>query len=80
MGMTAGQTAAFTAASGHLDIPLLHLACVGFLVAVLFLWAAWALADVWNGWANEKVRHAPLVRFAIRAVLLIVVSIWMFAN
>lgn len=80
MVMTAAQTAAFTAASGHTNISLLHLACVGFLIAALFLWAAWALVDVWNGWANEKVRHAALVRFAIRAVLLIVVSIWMFAS
>ncbi|SQA98014.1 integrating conjugative element protein, PFL_4701 family [Cedecea neteri] len=53
---------------------------MGFLVEGLFLWAAWALTDVWNGWANEKVRHAALVRFAIRAVILIVVSIWMFAS
>lgn len=80
MAMTAAQTAAFNAASGYLNIPLLHLACVGFLIAALFLWAAWALSDVWNGWANEKVRHAALARFAIRAVVLIVVSIWMFAS
>lgn len=80
MGMTAAQIAAFTVASGRTDIRLLHLACVGFLLAVLFLWAAWALTDVWSGWAHESVRHAALVRFALRAVLLIVLSIWMFAS
>ncbi|MBJ2592294.1 DUF3262 family protein, partial [Salmonella enterica subsp. enterica serovar Hadar] len=30
--------------------------------------------------SNEKVRNAALGRFAIRAVLLLVVSIWMFAS
>lgn len=80
MVMTAAQTLAFAEASGRTEVGLLHLVCVGFLLATLFLWAAWALTDVWNGWVSENVCHATLVRFVIRSVLLLVVSIWMFAS
>lgn len=80
MGMSAMQSSAFKAASGKMDISVLHLLSLGLLFAVLFLWAAWALLDVWAGWSNEKVRSAMLGRFVIRAVLLLVLSIWMFAS
>ncbi|WP_319928288.1 TIGR03758 family integrating conjugative element protein [Xenorhabdus santafensis] len=55
--MTPTQRNAFEVASGHFDIHFLYLVCVGFFLATLFLWAAWAAVDVWNGWANEKVRN-----------------------
>ena len=80
MGMSTMQSSAFKAASGEMDISVLHLLSLGLLFAVLFLWAAWALLDVWAGWSNEKVRSAMLGRFVIRAVLLLVLSIWMFAS
>lgn len=80
MGMTSAQSTAFKAASGNVEVSILHLVCIGVLLAFLFLWAAWALSDVWTGWSNEKVRNVALGRFAIRAVLLLVVSIWMFAS
>ncbi|MBE5221344.1 MULTISPECIES: TIGR03758 family integrating conjugative element protein [Pectobacterium] len=79
MSMTAAQSSAFKSASGF-DPQILNLICVGFLLAALFLWAAWALGDVWNGWANEKVRDAAMGRFAFRAAILLVISIWMFAS
>ncbi|MFD1803632.1 TIGR03758 family integrating conjugative element protein [Mixta tenebrionis] len=78
--MNANQSAAFKAGSGNIDISILHLSCIGALLAFLFLWAAWALVDVWTGWSHERVRSAALGRFAIRSVLLLVVSIWMFAS
>ncbi|RLM24783.1 integrating conjugative element protein [Brenneria alni] len=77
--MSAAQSSAFKAASG-LDPQLLSFVCIGFLLAALFLWAAWALGDVWIGWANERVRDAALGRFALRTALLLVISIWMFAS
>ncbi|WP_127958573.1 TIGR03758 family integrating conjugative element protein [Serratia microhaemolytica] len=80
MAMTQEQSDAFLSASGELAIDVLHLTCIGLLLALLFLWSAWALADVWLGWSNEKVRHAALGRFAIRAVILLVITIWMFAS
>ena len=80
MPMTSEQTNAFKAGSGSLDVNILHLLCIGALLAFLFLWAAWALSDVWNGWSNTKVRDAALGRFAVRTVLLLLVCIWMFAS
>ena len=80
MPMTSEQTNAFKAGSGRLDVNILHLLCIGALLAFLFLWAAWALSDVWTGWSNTKVRDAALGRFAVRTVLLLLVCIWMFAS
>lgn len=80
MPMTSEQTNAFKAGSGSLDVNILHLLCIGALMAFLFLWAAWALSDVWTGWSNTKVRDAALGRFAVRTVLLLLVCIWMFAS
>ncbi|HCB3604042.1 TPA: TIGR03758 family integrating conjugative element protein [Klebsiella aerogenes] len=80
MSMTSEQTNAFKAGSGSLDENILHLLCIGALLAFLFLWAAWALSDVWTGWSNTKVRDAALGRFAVRTVLLLLVCIWMFAS
>ncbi|MBL1880987.1 TIGR03758 family integrating conjugative element protein [Klebsiella pneumoniae] len=59
---------------------VLNLLCIGALLAVLFLWAAWGLVDVYRGWANENVRTARVGQFAVRAVILLVVCIWMFAS
>ena len=80
MSMTSEQTNAFKAGSGSLDVNILHLLCIGALLAFLFLWAALALSDVWTGWSNTKVRDAALGRFAVRTVLLLLVCIWMFAS
>lgn len=80
MSMTSEQTNAFKAGSGSLDVNILHLLCIGALLAFLFLWAAWALSDVWTGWSNTKVRDGALGRFAVRTVLLLLVCIWMFAS
>ena len=80
MSMTSEQTNAFKAGSCSLDVNILHLLCIGALLAFLFLWAAWALSDVWTGWSNTKVRDAALGRFAVRTVLLLLVCIWMFAS
>lgn len=80
MGMTAGQTQAFKAASGNVDPGIMSLLCEGILFAVLFLWAAWAFVDVWQGWANQKVRPALMVRFVIKAIVLLLFSLWMFGS
>ncbi|WP_426576183.1 TIGR03758 family integrating conjugative element protein [Xenorhabdus stockiae] len=78
--MTPAQRHAFEAGSGHFDVTFLYLVCVGFFLATLFLWAAWAAVEVWNGWANEKVRNQTLSQFALRTTVLLVVAVWMFAG
>ncbi|HEI9711401.1 TPA: TIGR03758 family integrating conjugative element protein [Serratia marcescens] len=80
MAMTGAQEQAFKAASGGVEVNILSLICIGGLLAVLFVWAAWALVDVYQGWSNAKVRNGALVHFVIKTVLLLVVSIWMFAS
>ena len=78
--MPGAQEQAFNAASGGVEDSILSLICIGGLLATLFVWAAWALIDVYQGWSNEKVRNGALVHFVIKTVLLLVVSIWMFAS
>ncbi|HFI5337062.1 TPA: TIGR03758 family integrating conjugative element protein [Serratia liquefaciens] len=80
MPMTGAQEQAFNAASGGVEANILSLICIGGLLATLLVWAAWALIDVYQGWSNEKVRNGALVHFVIKTVLLLVVSIWMFAS
>nr|WP_159465750.1 TIGR03758 family integrating conjugative element protein [Scandinavium goeteborgense] len=80
MGMTAGQTQAFKAASGNVDPGIMGTVCEGILFAVLFLWAAWSFVDVWQGWANQKVRSALMVRFVIKVIVLLLFSLWMFGS
>ncbi|ENR6207249.1 MULTISPECIES: TIGR03758 family integrating conjugative element protein [Serratia] len=80
MAMNAAQEQAFKAASGGIEVNILSLICIGGLLAVLFVWAAWALTDIWKGWSNEKLRNAAMVQFAVRLVLLLLVVTWMFAS
>lgn len=79
MALTSAQAAAFKVASGDVDLNVLHLSSLGLLIAVLFLWAAWGLSDVWSGWRNGDVRESAFIWFTARTVLLLVASIWMFA-
>ncbi|BBV00366.1 TIGR03758 family integrating conjugative element protein [Providencia hangzhouensis] len=79
--MNPQQQQAFEAAAGPgMTAGVLNMLCIGGLLAVLFLWAAWGLLDVYQGWANEKVRAANMARFAIRTVLLLLICLWMFAS
>ncbi|BEM54889.1 hypothetical protein SME20J_35760 [Serratia marcescens] len=80
MAMTGAQEQAFKAASGGVEVNILSLICIGGLLAVLFVWAAWALTDIWKGWSNEKLRNAAMAQFAVRLVLLLLVVTWMFAS
>ncbi len=80
MAMNAAQEQAFRTASDGVEANILSVICIGGLLATLFVWAAWALTDIWKGWSNERLRHAALVQFVVRLVLLLVVSVWMFAS
>lgn len=80
MAMSSAQEQAFNAASGGVDSSILSLICLGGLLATLFVWAAWALVDIWQGWSNEKVRNSALIHFTVRLVILLLVSTWMFAS
>ena len=80
MAMTSAQEQAFKAASDGIEPYMLSVICIGVLLATLFVWAAWALVDIWQGWSNEKIRNAALTHFAVRLVILLVICTWMFAS
>lgn len=80
MSMTPIQQQSFEVASGGMNLPLLHLCCVGFLFAALLWWVSWAFVDVWQGWASEKIRSAAMGRFAVKAILLVIFCFWMFGS
>lgn len=80
MAMTGAQEQAFKAASGGVEVNILSLICIGGLLAVLFVWAAWALTDIWKGWSKEKVRNEAMGQFTVRLVLLLLVVTWMFTT
>ncbi len=80
MAVSGTQELAFRVASGGVEFTILSLICIGALLATLFVWAAWALTDIWKGWSNEKLRNTAMTQFAVRLVMLLVVSVWMFAS
>lgn len=80
MSMTSAQIAAFKSASGNLEPSGLHLLCLGLMFGFMFWWAAWAIVDVYSGWANQRLKDGALGRAIVRSVLLLVVSIWMFGS
>ncbi|MDR8279894.1 TIGR03758 family integrating conjugative element protein, partial [Acinetobacter baumannii] len=53
--MTHEQEQAFRASTNNADPNLLNLLFIGTLVAVLFLWAAFAFVTVYRGWEAGNV-------------------------
>ncbi|MDT1838199.1 TIGR03758 family integrating conjugative element protein, partial [Acinetobacter baumannii] len=53
---------------------------IGTLVAVLFLWAAFAFVTVYRGWEAGNVSEKTVLSFVIRVVVLLVVSLFLFAS
>lgn len=80
MALTIDQNAAFRAATENMDPHTVYFTCVGVLLAVLFLWVVHGASDVYGGWVKENVRDAAMTRFFVRAILLLLLSIWMFAS
>lgn len=80
MSMARAQAAAFKAASGDLAPDVLHLICLGLLFGFLFWWVAWVMLDVWSAWSRGRVEADTMGRAVFRAMLLLVVSLWMFGS
>ncbi|MCE7358065.1 TIGR03758 family integrating conjugative element protein [Klebsiella pneumoniae] len=78
--MTHEQEQAFRASSNNADPNLLNLLFIGTLVAVLFLWAAFAFVTVYRGWEAGNVSEKTVLSFVIRVVVLLVVSLFLFAS
>lgn len=80
MAMSSAQEQAFKTASGGIESDILSLICIGALLATLFVWAAYALTDIWQGWSNQKIRNAALGQFTARLAVLLLLCIWMFGS
>lgn len=78
--MTHEQEQAFRASTNNADPNLLNLLFIGTLVAVLFLWAAFAFVTVYRGWESGSVSENTVLSFVIRVVVLLVVSLFLFAS
>ncbi|WP_409160580.1 TIGR03758 family integrating conjugative element protein [Pectobacterium sp. B2J-2] len=78
--MNGTQKAAWLAASGNTEPSVLHLLILGLLFSVLFLWATWALVMAYKGWTSRTIDAESAGTFTIRLVLLLVISIFLFAS
>lgn len=67
--MSAAQTSAFQAAGGFPPSASFTL-FVGFSVALIFLWAAWALYSTYRGWATGNLDRSIAASSAIRLLIL----------
>lgn len=72
--MTTAQTAAFKATGGFAPDKLSDLV-VGFVLAVLLVWGAWAVSTAYKGWTRGQVEKSALAsllaRFAMLYLLLL---------
>lgn len=78
--MNDAQTAAFKAAAGNVDPAVLNLLFIGALIAVLILWAGWGFVHVYRGYAAGKISASVAQRFVVRVVILLLVSLYLFAS
>lgn len=78
--MSEAQINAFNIASGNVAPASLHPLFAGILIALLLLWSGWGLLHVYQGYALDRITEQGLIRFVIRTVLLIVISLFLFAQ
>jgi len=69
MSMTAAQSSAFQAVGGFPPTASFTL-FVGFCVALLYLWAAWAMYSTYRGWATNNLERSIAAGSAVRIILL----------
>ncbi|MFA3777072.1 TIGR03758 family integrating conjugative element protein [Yersinia sp. 1652 StPb PI] len=78
--MNEAQTAAFKAAAGNVEPAVLNLLFIGSLIALLTLWAGWGFVHVYRGYAAGNIKGATVQRFVVRVVILLLVSLYLFAS
>lgn len=78
--MNDAQTQAFKAAASGADPAKLNVLFIGALIALLILWVGWGFLHVYRGYAAGRVSEQTLMRAVIRMILLIVVSLFLYAS
>lgn len=68
---------AFEAGAGF-EIQTLFLVIAGTGCIVAFMWAIWVGISAYKGWAKEKVDNDTFTLAVLKAVLLLVIFIWLF--
>ncbi|WP_241770875.1 TIGR03758 family integrating conjugative element protein [Morganella morganii] len=72
--------AAFKLAALNTEPERLSALFTGVLIAMLFLWTARGLLLVYRGYAASTVPEPVLLRFVVRSVLLLVISLFLYAG
>lgn len=78
--MTGAQLNAFKLAASGAEPERLSALFTGVLVALLFLWVARGFLLVYRGYAAGTVPEPVLLRFVVRSVLLLVISLFLYAG
>lgn len=76
--MSAQQKVAFEATGGFTAVALSNL-IVGFVLAALLIWGAWAVSTAYKGWARGQVDKSTLAtliaRFGMMYLVLLAILI-----
>ncbi|EKN3342818.1 TIGR03758 family integrating conjugative element protein [Yersinia enterocolitica] len=78
--MNEAQTAAFKAAASNVDPSVLNLLFISSLISLLTLWAGWGFVHVYRGYAAGNIKGSAVQRFVVRVVILLLVSLYLFAS
>lgn len=78
--MTDAQLSAFKLAALNTEPERLSALFTGVLITMLFLWVARGLLLVYRGYATGTVLEPVLLRFVVRSVLLLVISLFLCAG
>ncbi|MGE4668604.1 TIGR03758 family integrating conjugative element protein [Yersinia enterocolitica] len=78
--MNEAQTAAFKAAASNVDPSILNLLFISSLISLLTLWAGWGFVHVYRGYAAGNIKGSAVQRFVVRVVILLLVSLYLFAS
>lgn len=78
--MTDAQLSAFKLAVLNTEPARFDALFTGVLIAMLFLWVARGLLLVYRGYAAGTVPEPVLLRLVVRSVLLLVISLFLYAG
>lgn len=79
--MTPEQQTAFKAATAGLATPeLTSKLFIGLVIVVVIMWFARGLVTVYKGYASGNLDEKTLVSFVIRGIILILITIYLFAS
>lgn len=76
MAMTSSQEAAFKTASGGMEILGSFNLWAGIVCMLIFTWAAWVIYQAYGGWATGSCTAKAAGGAIVRAVLIILITMF----